>query len=76
MGKTNSRGVSSLKIPIDQIVISFDVHVVDADIPILVSLADLDKNSLVYDNISGQLIHKPTGFTAQVVRKFGHPMIV
>ena len=61
--------------PIGDMFVSFDIHVVDADIPILFSLADLDKNQLFYDNTKDLLIHRPTGNFARVTRKFGHPLV-
>lgn len=47
--------------PVGALFVSFDIHVVDADIPILFSLKDLDKNNLYYDNSLDRLMHKPTG---------------
>lgn len=39
---------------------------VDADIPFLLSLADMDQLSLVYDNLKSTLSHKPSAMSAAV----------
>ena len=49
-------------------------HVVDADTPFLLSLHDLDKLNVYYNNLSNMLIGKNT--TWPVIRKFGHPFLI
>lgn len=76
MGNTKSRGVATCKIPMNALVLSIDIHVVDTDVPILLSLADMNKYQIYYDNTKDLLIHKKSGSTARVQLKFGHPFIV
>lgn len=75
MGGTVSRGTRKLTIPIGDAFVSFDIHVVDADIPILLSLADMNKHELVFLNPFNVLMHLPSGAKARVQLKFGHPFI-
>lgn len=58
------------------IFIFFNIHVVDGDIPILLSIADMNRHSLVYLNTNDCLMHVPSGSLAKVKLTFGHPMIV
>lgn len=47
------------------------LHVVDADIPILLSIADMDKYKIVSVNAVDNLVQQPSGLAAKVIRRFG-----
>jgi len=75
MGKTISQGVAECEIIVGELRLSFEIHVVDADVPLLFSLADMDKHKVFYNNLVDKLIHAPTGAFGRVRRKFGHPFL-
>lgn len=43
--------------------LSIDIHVVDADIPILLSLSDIDYHRIAYDNTAVALTYTKTELT-------------
>lgn len=49
------------------------VHIVNAEIPFLLSLADMDRLEGVHNNLENTLTHKPSGIKASVQRRFGYP---
>lgn len=57
------------------IYLTFDIHVVEADVPILLSLADMDRIRIHYNNLTHTLHHNPSGASISVSRQFGHPFI-
>lgn len=75
MGSTISRGTACLTMPIGSIFVSFVIHVVDTYITILLSLADMNKHQLIFLNPFNKVTHLPSGESARVKLKFGHPMI-
>ena len=76
LSNTTSRGIAVCKMPIGKMIIAIEVQIVDADIPILLSLADLDKHHLLFDNMENTLTHVPTGAFSKVRRIFGHPFVL
>lgn len=62
-----SIGTTSVKTPIGTI----DFHVLEAATPFLLCLADMDKLSVYYNNITDEMIQGETRLP--VVRKWGHP---
>lgn len=58
------------KMTIGDLILSFPIHIVDADIPILFSLADMNHNSVQFFNLDSKLVHKPTGAFANVTLNF------
>lgn len=67
--------MSCLTMPIGSIFLSFDIHVLDAEIPILLSLADMNKHQLIFLNPFNKVTHLPFGESGRVNLKFGHPMV-
>ena len=73
-GSSCSSGIAKCTIPFGTFTIDFEVQILaDADIPILLSLADMDRMMLKYDNIQDILEHIPSGEKVSVHRKYGHP---
>lgn len=75
MGNTHSKGVAICKFP-GELFLSIQVYLVEANILILLSLAEMDKHQLEFDNTMNILVHKPTGATEKIARRFGHPKII
>ena len=70
IGTTSSIGSITVESPIGNI----DFHVVEADTPFLLCLADMDRLRVHYNNVTDVLI-TPTG-ELPIVRRFGHPFLV
>lgn len=67
--------VPTCVMPIGDLFLSFNIHVLVTDTPILLSIADLYRNKLKYINTEDALVHVPTASHARVKRVFGHPMV-
>jgi len=72
VGEVQSR-VAEVQFPFSGRLLEILLHVVDADVPMLLSLADMDILGLYYNNVSDLLIHSATNTSVGIVRKFGHP---
>jgi len=70
IGSAASIGSVIVKTPIGPV----DFHVVKADTPFLLCLADMDKLRVYYNNVTNTLIGP--AFTLPVTRRFGHPFLV
>ena len=51
-------------------------HVLEAATPFLLSLSDLDRLNVYFNNIRNILVGPKPGMTTLVVRRFGHPFII
>lgn len=77
IGKAESIGTAIVRFPIGKSILSFSVHIVDADIPILLSLKDMDKLVVVhFNNLHNRLEYPKSKQYTKVLRKNGHPFIV
>lgn len=76
VGTTAVTGIAKCYFVIESQIMNFDLHIVEADIPLLLSLADLDRLKLVYNNLNDTLTHIPTKSRAKITRTFGHPFIL
>jgi hypothetical protein len=70
IGTTTSKGTVKVDTPLGALIF----HVVDADTPFLLSLHDLDKMGVYYNNLTNRLVRKE--MTWPVIRKYGHPFLV
>ena len=70
IGTTSSIGSIVIQTPIGKV----EFHVVQADTPFLLCLADMDTLGVYYNNITDTLI-TPTG-SIPVTRRFGHPFLL
>lgn len=75
IGNTMALGTDTCHFLVNNLLLSVKVYIVDADVPFLLSLADMDRLSLSYDNTEDILHHRASGFTAEVSRKHGHPFV-
>eukprot|EP00171_Calliarthron_tuberculosum_P004960 IDg4960t1 len=76
MGSADSKGVARISFPMNGTILSFNVHVVDADVPLLLSLADMDALKLHYNNLNDTLNHRDTRTHVSITRVFGHPFYI
>jgi hypothetical protein len=72
IGSTTSIGSVTISTPIGDI----EFHVVQANTPFLLSLADMDKKGIMLNNLQNKLIHKEGSKSTPIVRQFGHPFLM
>ena len=70
IGSTSSIGSAFVMTPVGQV----EFHIVEADTPFLLSLADMDRLKIYLNNLSNVLV-TPSG-DVPVVRQFGHPFLL
>lgn len=70
-----SLGMASITFPHGSFLLSFDVHVVDADTPILVSIYDMDLLRFYFNNLDDTLLHPLSGLNSLIKRTVGHSFI-
>ena len=75
MGTTKALGAVEVAFPVGEEVLKATFHVVDADIPFLLCLADMDRLGISYDNTKDRLIYHSSGCWAPVTRIYNHPFI-
>ncbi len=75
-GSADSKGVARIRFPFDGALLSFNVHVVDAGVLLLLSFADMDALKLQYDNLKDTIVHEDTRSSDTVTSIFGHPFYV
>ena len=71
IGSTSSIGSALVETPVGQV----EFHIMPSKTPFLLSLADMDKLKVYYNNISDFLVTS-TGKTVPVVRRFGHAFLM
>lgn len=74
-GSAQSFGTAIISFPFNNTTLSFTIHIIDGDIPLLLSLYDMDRLGLYYNNTSDQLIHSETGQSVRVDRCHGHAFL-
>lgn len=74
-GSTTSIGIAVVDFPLGPTWVSIDVHVLTTRVPILLSLADMDRLQIFYNNLNDKVIQPETNATQPIIRKFGHPFI-
>lgn len=55
------------------IMISFDIHILKADLPIILSIEDMENMGIFLDNLSNLLQNYRLGRSIPVIGKVGHP---
>lgn len=66
-GNASAIGYSQVGTPIGKI----KFHIKQCDTPLLLSLFDIDKIGIIFDNIENMLIYESTGIKHAVIRRFG-----
>lgn len=66
LGISGRTSVSRAKVqfPIKKINLEFNTHIIDDDLPLLFSLAEIDRLDVYFNNLSNQLVNNPSGETA------------
>lgn len=75
ISSTKSKGVAPVTFPVGDIFLTFKVHVVDADTPILLSIDDMDSLGIYLNSLEDNLIHAESGLKAPIAQVHGHPFI-
>lgn len=70
-----SLGTAKISFPIEKLTFNITVHILENDVPLLLSLFDMDCVGVHYNNLENKLIHPASGMTANISRQFGHPFI-
>lgn len=60
---------------INGILLDFEIHIIEDDLPILLSLADMDRLGIYFNNLTNRLVHHHSKQFTIVKRLFGHPFI-
>lgn len=68
IGKKTSLGMSIIKFTASDIWISFDMHVVDAPISMLMCVANMYKIDMYFNNVTNILVHTAFGRHASIFR--------
>lgn len=64
----DSIGRATVKFPMNKITLKFNIHINDEYIPLLLSLADLDRLGIFYKNPANQPVHNEASKTTNVER--------
>lgn len=75
IGEEISSGMAKLKFPVDDVWLEFSVHVVDADVPILICIDDMDQIGVYFNKLTNTPHHPASGRYAIVKRIQGHPFL-
>ena len=75
VGNAKSLGVATISFPLKDQKLSVSIHILDEDLPLLLSLADMDRLQLYYNNVEDKLIHTVTGNSMDISCCFGHPFL-
>lgn len=74
VGREMSKGSGKVRCTLGKIFFEFSVNVFDADVPLLMSIDDLDLLKIYLDRTTNKIVHVPTGMTSKITRKFVHPL--
>lgn len=72
---TKSLGRAAIDFPLGPIWTTIEIYILPRFIPILLSLRDMDKLGVYFDNIDNLLVHKQSNMSQTVERHFGHAVI-
>lgn len=75
IGKTESIGTAIIQFPVGKVILSFTVHIVKADIPMLLCLQDMDNLGIHFNNLTNRVTHENSKQSTLVTRQNGHPFI-
>lgn len=70
-----SIGLASIKLPMDKTILEFNIHIINDDVSLLPSLADMDRMNIFYNNLINQLVHRESGMNSKVERFCEHPFV-
>lgn len=67
--------MAPIGLPIEDARLSFDIHMVDADPTIFISVDDMDQLEIYLNNVEDVLFHRGSGTKAPVTPVCSHPFI-
>lgn len=70
-----SQGTTTIEFPFNDTWMHFNIHIVDVDVPILLSLYDMDRLGIYFNNLEHKLFHPVTNLSHHVTRLNGHTYI-
>lgn len=73
IGSATSLGTATVKFPINNVWLKVRIHIFDADVPHLLSLANTDRQKLVFHNLQNILVHVLSTQSVSITRHHGHP---
>lgn len=68
IGREISKGTACINFPMGNMWLSFEIHIITADIPIILGIQDMDRLGLYFNNLSNNVIHPASGFSIPTVR--------
>lgn len=72
IGKEKSKGTAQIVFSLGNFWMSFDIHVVSTNIPIILAINDIDLPGVYFNNLTNKLTHCKSGISASTVRLRGH----
>lgn len=70
-----SGGVAKIIFPVDNLCLSFDAHIVESNVSMLLSIYDMDRLGIYLKNLENRLMHSVSQSSAKVIRLRGHPNV-
>lgn len=68
-------GREIVKLPMNKIIFCFDIHIIEEDVPLLLSLTDMDWLGIFYNNPTNQPVHDKVGEMTQAESFYEHLFI-
>lgn len=68
-------GTAKIDFPVQNLWLSFHIHIVKADIPIILGIQDMDRLGIIIDNIDNKIAHNASGITTELIRYSGYAYI-
>lgn len=76
IGSTPSKGIAEIEFPVGNIILTFSVHIVEADVLLPLCLDGMVKMGLFYNNFADKLEHPASGQPENIIRQFDHPYVL
>lgn len=75
IGKETSKDTARIDFPLQNLCMLFHIHIVFADIPMILGLDDIDCLGLHFRNVANKLIHGESGCYVTTIRYRGHAYV-
>lgn len=72
---TSSIGVTLIAFPVENVIFKISLYIINSDLHILLSLADMDLLRVHYYNLADKLFNVLTGYFASISRSFYHSFL-
>lgn len=70
-----SSRVAKFDFPLNSLLVSFEVHIVNKDVPVLLSIDYMDSLSIYLNNLENRLVHPGSGSSWRIVPLCSHPYV-